>query len=170
MYLDTQTGFLFEKRDNEAIDPWGHHILTVPAAYVPTLKWFSAFPPTNDVGVPGDYCIAWAGFANYGIEPSLYGPKQTYGWPELGSGPDTIIDPLYAADVLPVGLLDEGTTLAFSTSTQIIVTGLADEYILAIPTLLDADEEVLQIGLASGPTQTPMDINPAYTSIDVHTV
>lgn len=169
-YVDVQTNFLYQKRANNQIDPWGHHILKIADAYVNTLKWFSTFPPTNDFGVTGDYCIQLGGWANYGLEPSIYGPKQAYGWPEIGIGPDTQLDPLYAGTVLSAGLTDEGDELLFSNSTQIIVTGLDTEYILAIPTLLGAGAVVPQIGLQAGPVQVPMPLNPMYPATDTHMV
>jgi hypothetical protein len=134
------------------------------------LKWFGSSVPTNDFGVTGDYCLAWAGYANYGIEPSIYGPKAAYGWPEVGTGPNTDIDPAYAGYVLPAGLSDEGTPTALSASSQLVVTGLLEEYILAIPVPLLANTAVSQIGLAAGPVQVPVAPDPLYTSTDVHAV
>lgn len=170
VYMDVQTRFLYQKRAYSQIDPWGHYLYEVPEPYADTLKWFSTFAPSNDFGMPGDYCLQLGGWANYGLEISLYGPKAAYGWFELGSGPDTVIDPLYQKTALPVGLSDEGDAVAYSTSTQIIVGGLIDEYILAIPTLLDGGTTVPQLGLLSGPVQVSVPLNPLYSATDVHTV
>lgn len=169
-YMDVQTGFFYVKRSNNDVDPWGDYLLQIPVAYQPALKWFSAYAPTNDFGVTGDYCIALAGYANYGTEPSLYGPKAAYGWSEIGEGPSVSIDPVYAGAVLSAGLTDEGAALPFSTSTQLVVIGLLDEYILALPVLDDAGTPVSQLGLPAGPVQVPMPLNPLYTANNEHTV
>ena len=65
LYLDTLTAFLYSKRSAQGTDPWGHYLFQVPATYINTLKWFSAAPPTDDIGVPGDYCLAWKGWSNF---------------------------------------------------------------------------------------------------------
>ncbi len=173
MYIDVQTWFLYSKRsaDNQGdVDPWGHYLFVVPTAYRATLKWFSAYAPGNDIGGPGDYCLLWGGWSNYGIQPSIYGPKQTATWPENGEGPDTVVAALGAGTVLQVGLDGEGPALADSSSTQLIVVGLTDEYILAIPVGAAAGDPVEQLGLQSGPANITADINPLYTAEDQHAV
>lgn len=170
LYLDTQTNFLYVKREAEDTDPWGNYLFQVPAQYAPTLKWFSAAAPTNDFGLTGDYCIQWSGYNNYGTVPSLYGPKAAYGWTEIGEGPGAIIDPTYAGYALPAGLSDEGAPLAFSSSSQLIVAGLLDEYILAIPVITDGGTVLSQVGLPAGPVQVPMNLNPQYTAVNEHAV
>lgn len=170
LYMDVQTKFLYEKRTSNDLNPWGNYLFAVPDAYADTLKWFSAFPPTNNFGVTGDYCIQWAGYSNYGTEPSLYGPKAAYGWSEIGTGPDTEVDPTYAGYTLPAGLSGEGDATAFSSSTQEIVVGLLDEYILAMPVTLSAGTPVSQLGLPAGPVQVPMNLNPLYNAANQHTV
>ena len=57
LYVDTQTFFLYGKRESEGTDPWGHYLFQVPAAYQSGLKWFSSYLPGADVGVAGDYCL-----------------------------------------------------------------------------------------------------------------
>ena len=60
LYIDVQTWQLFNKRSTTAsddIDPWGHYLFVVPLAYRTALKWFNSYPPTNDIGQIGDYCI-----------------------------------------------------------------------------------------------------------------
>ena len=167
LYVDTQTWQLFNKRFAEAgVDPWGHYLFIVPPTYRTTLKWFSAYPPGDDIGVNGDYCLAWAGWANYGLQPSIYGPKALGTWPENGNGPNTTIAALGAGTVLPVGLLDEGSAITYATSSQLIVVGLLDEYILAVPATANAGDPVSQLGLQSGPALVPVTLNPLYTATD----
>lgn len=169
IYIDTQTWFLYNKRA-KGLDPWGHYLFMVPAAYQSTLKWFSAAIPGNDVGIPNDYCLAWSGFANYGMQPSMYGPKQISGWSEVGDGPGTQIDAAYPNVTLPAGLSDEGPAAPYSVSTQLIVIGLADEYILSIPVTAGAGIPVSQQGLRSLPVGVPVIVNPLYTAEDNHGV
>lgn len=173
LYIDTQTWFLYEKRstDNAGdVDPWGHYLFQVPTAYRTTLKWFSAIPPGDDLGVVGDYCLLWGGWSNYGLQPSIYGPKQTTSWPENGVGPDQTIAALGAGTVLPVGLSDEGAAINESVSTQLIVLGLDSEYILAIPVTTTAGSPVSQLGLQSGPAQVTVSLNSLYTAEDEHAI
>ena len=167
LYIDTQTWQLFNKRFAEAgIDPWGHYLFVIPNTYRTNLKWFNVYPPGDDIGANGDYCLLWAGWANYGMQPSIYGPKANGSWPENGVGPNTTIVALNAGTVLPVGLLDEGSPVTYSTSTQLIVAGLLDEYILAIPATAAAGDPVSQLGLQSGPALVPVTTNPLYTATD----
>lgn len=171
LYIDVQTWFLYEKRavgPGDDVDPWGHYLFQVPATYRTTLKWFSSYPPQNDVGVTGDYCLLWAGWQNYGMQPSIYGPKQATGWPENGNGGTVPIAAAGAGTVLPVGLLDEGAPIPYSTSTQLIVVGLLNEYILAIPVAANAGDPVTQQGLQSGPAAVVVTLNPLYTAEDQH--
>lgn len=171
LYIDVQTWSLFTKRSSDAggdVDPWGHYLFTVPLAYRTQLKWFSAFPPTNDVGVAGDYCLAWAGLGNYGLQPSIYGPKQAFGWPENGEGGTLPIAAAGAGTVLQVGLTDEGPSLPDSSSTQLIVAGLTSEYIIPVPVTANAGDPVTQLGLQSGPANVAVTINPLYTAEDEH--
>ena len=124
--------------------------------------------PDDSIGVAGDYCLLWAGYSNYGMQPSVYGPKQATGWPENGNGGTVLIAAVNAGTVLPVGLLDEGAPIPYSTSTQLIVVGLTDEYILAVPVAANAGDPVTQQGLQSGPVAVPVTLNPLYTAIDEH--
>lgn len=172
LYIDVQTWFLYNKRSAAAgddVDPWGHYLFQVPTAYRTALKWFSSSAPTADIGAPGDYCLLWGGWSNYGMQPSIYGPKQATEWPENGNGPSL---PIAAPGntVTPVGITGEGATLPESNSTQLIVVGLVDEYILPIPVTDGAGSPVVQLGLQSGPAQVPVTINPLYTAEDQHTV
>ncbi len=172
LYIDVQTWFLYNKRSAAGgeIDPWGHYLFQVPATYRTALKWFSAYAPGDDIGVAGDYCLLWGGWANYGMQPSFFGPKQATSWPENGNGPDTSIAVAGAGTVLQVGLSDEGAALTDSSSTQLIVVGLVDEYILGIPVMANAGDPVSQVGLQSGPANVVVTINPIYTAEDEHAV
>lgn len=173
LYVDVQTWFVYNKRSSDAggdVDPWGHYLFQIPLVYRTQLKWFSAYAPGNDIGVTGDYCLLWAGFANYGMQPSIFGPKQLSGWPENGTGGTLPIAVAGAGTVLPIGLSDEGATLPMSTSTQLIVIGLADEYILPVPVTANAGDPVMQQGLQSGPANIAVTINPLYTAEDEHSV
>lgn len=173
VYIDTQTWFLFNKRSAAAgddIDPWGHYLFQVPALYRTTLKWFSAFAPGDDLGVAGDYCLLWGGYSNYGMQPSIYGPKQATSWPENGNGPNVLIAAAGAGTVLQVGLSGEGAALNESNSTQLIAVGLVDEYILAVPVRAGAGDPVGQLGLQSGPVSVTVALNALYTAEDQHAV
>ena len=173
LYIDVQTWFLYNKRSSamgDNIDPWGHYLFQVPATYRTTLKWFSAYAPTNDVGVPGDYCLQWAGWTNYGMQPSIFGPKQATGWPENGDGGTVPIAIAGAGTVLPVGLSDEGAPIAYSASTQLLAVGLLDEFVIAVPVTANAGDPVGQQGLQSGPAAVTVNINPLYSAEDGHAV
>ncbi len=171
LYIDVQTWEVFNKRTASGdLNPWGRYLFVVPETYRTALKWFNSYAPGNDIGAAGDYCMLWAGWSNYGIQPSFYGPKQAAGWPENGEGPDLTIAALGAGTVLQIGLEDEGPALADSSSTQLIVVGLSDEYILPIPVSAGAGDPVGQQGLQSGPAAVAVDINPLYTATDEHAV
>lgn len=173
LYIDVQTWQLFNKRSTTAsddIDPWGHYLFVVPVTYRTQLKWFNAYAPTNDVGVAGDYCLLWAGWTNYGMQPSIFGPKQASGWPENGDGPNVLIAVAGAGFVTPVGLDAEGAPLVYSNSTQLIVVGLSDEFILPVPVSAAAGNPVIQQGLQSGPAQITVVVNPTYTAQDTHSI
>lgn len=173
LYIDVQTWNLYNKRSAAAgddIDPWGHYLFVVPVTYRTALKWFNSYPPGNDIGVTGDYCLLWAGWSNYGMQPSIFGPKQASGWPENGNGPDVLIAVAGAGTVLPVGLTGEGAALPESVSTQLIVVGLTDEYILPVPVTAIAGSPVTQQGLQSGPAAVAVTLNPLYTAEDSHAI
>lgn len=170
LYVDVQTYFLYEKRDAQATDPWGHYLFVVPEAYRAGLKWFSSYLPTNDIGVDGDYCLLWAGFDNYGVQPSICGPKAAGAWPESGTGPTLLLDPAYAGFSLPAGMTDEGLPIAFSASWQLVVAGLDTEYILAIPVSQLPNTPTDEVGLQAPPAVVPVAVNPLYSAVDKHAV
>lgn len=98
LFLDTQTWFLYTKRFTDgAQDPWGHYLFQVPVTYQNTLKWFSTSPPPNSVGVDGDYCMLWGGYPNYGLQPSIYGPRAGGVWPANPVAIVVALNPLYTA-------------------------------------------------------------------------
>lgn len=171
LYIDVQDWYLYGKRESESTDPWGHYLFQVPEAYRDTLKWFSASLPSSSVGVNGDYCLLWSGYSNYGALPSVYGPKVASNWPESGSGPNLLLDPAYAGYELPTGLTDEGAPIAFSSSSQLVVAGLVDEYILAIPVAQIPNSTVTDEGLLSFPIyMVDVVLNPLYSAIDGHAI
>lgn len=98
LYLDVQTWFLYNKRATDITDPWGRYLFLVPATYQATLKWFGSIPPMNDVGVNGDYFVLWGGYPNYGLQPSIYGPKAAGVWPANPVAVAVIDNPLYTAE------------------------------------------------------------------------
>jgi hypothetical protein len=170
VYIDVQTWNLYNKRAENNTDPWGSYLFVVPAPYRATLKWFNAYTPDDNIGIVGDYCLLWAGYSNYGMQPSLYGPKQVTGWPESGNGGTVPIAVAGAGTVLSVGLTDEGAPLPYSNSTQLIVVGLTNEYILAVPVTANAGDPVTQQGLQSGPAAVVVVLNPLYTAEDQHNI
>jgi hypothetical protein len=174
LYLDTLTWNLYEKRSNDAggdVDPWGHFLFVVPPAYRNQLKWFSTSLPDDSIGVTGDYCLSWAGFGNYGLQPSIYGPKNAIStWSESGNGPTIVIAALGAGFVFPVGLVGEGLQVAYSRSTQLIVVGLVDEFVLSTPVANTAGTSIGEVGLQSVPMPVTVTLNPLFTAEDQHAV
>lgn len=98
LYLDVQTWFLYNKRVTNDPSPWGHYLFLVPVTYQAQLKWFSSYPPTNDIGINGDYCLLWGGYPNYGLQPTIFGPKAAGVWPTSPVAVPVILDPLYTAE------------------------------------------------------------------------
>lgn len=97
-YIDIQTWQLYVKRANDKTDPWGHYLFAVPVDYQATLKWFSSAQPGDSVGVDGDYCLMWGAFPNYGLLPSIIGPKAAGAWPTNPVSPAIAYNPLYSAE------------------------------------------------------------------------
>lgn len=101
LYLDVQTWELYTKRSTDAsgdVDPWGHYLFIVPVTYQATLKWFLPSAPTSDIGVNGDYCLLWGGYPNYGLQPSIFGPKSAGAWPANPVAIAIILNTLYTAE------------------------------------------------------------------------
>lgn len=97
-YLDVQTWFAYNKRATDITDPWGNYLFQVPVTYQARLKWFGAVPPTNDVGVNGDYFALWGGYPNYGLQPSIYGPKAAGAWPAVPVAVAVALNATYTAE------------------------------------------------------------------------
>src|SRR4029077_5161760 len=87
LYIDNLTFQLFEKRCFHSLDDWGHYLFVVPSAYRNTLKWFGPNRPNDSLGGAGDHFLQWAGYDNYGMQPTIFGPKLIDGWPENGGDP-----------------------------------------------------------------------------------
>lgn len=98
VYLDVQTFFLYNKRATDITDQWGHYLFQVPVTYQAQLKWFGSCPPDNSVGINGDYFMLWGGYPNYGMQPSIYGPKAAGAWPANPAAVAVIINPAYTAE------------------------------------------------------------------------
>jgi len=175
LYLDINAFNLYEKRATDAgqdVDPWGRFLFVIPTTYRNQLKWFSTSLPDDSIGVTGDYCLSWAGFGNYGLQPSIYGPKNVSGtWPESGSGPNTTIAAAGAGFVFPLGLVGETLFgVVYSKSTQLIVVGLLDEFVLSTPVANAAGTPVGELGLQSIPTPVAVTLNALYTAEDAHAI
>lgn len=95
--IDVQTWQLFAKRPAVGTDPWGHYIFVVPVLYQTRLKWFTATAPTSDIGINGDYSLLWGGYPNYGMQPSIFGPKAAGAWPANPVLVAVALNPLYTA-------------------------------------------------------------------------
>ena len=98
VYVDTQTQFLYVKRSNGEVSPWGNYLFAVPVTYQNALNWFSSAHPTNDIGADGDYCLLWAAYPNYGLQPSILGPKAAGAWPANPAAVAVALNPLYTAE------------------------------------------------------------------------
>jgi hypothetical protein len=101
LYIDVLTFQLFTKRTTSSqagVDPWGHYLFVVPVTYQTRLKWFVPSVPTNDIGIDGDYCLLWGGYPNYGLQPSIFGPKAAGVWPTNPANPGVVLNALYTAE------------------------------------------------------------------------
>jgi hypothetical protein len=99
LYIDGQTFQLFNKRFGAAgPDPWGRYLFVVPPTYQIALKWFTASAPAKDLGVNGDYCLLWGGYPNYGLQPSIFGPKAAGAWPGSATPVAVTLNPLYTGE------------------------------------------------------------------------
>lgn len=98
LYVDAQTFQLFNKRSTSDVDPWGHYLFVVPVTYQTRLKWFASSAPTRDIGIDGDYALLWGGYPNYGMQPSIYGPKAAGAWPANPVAVAVTLNALYTAE------------------------------------------------------------------------
>lgn len=144
LYVDVQTWQLFNKRSaHDGVDPWGHYLFVIPALYRTTLKWFSSSAPKNDLGVNGDYCLLWGGFGNYGLQPSIYGPKAAGAWPANPVAVAVGLNTLYTAqDVNELGEGEVGSVVAVSHTGSVLETTLAT---IAVPASRFAVGDMLRI-------------------------
>lgn len=97
LYIDVDTWQFFTKRSTNITDPWSHYIFEVPVTYRARLKWFLPSAPTSDIGIDGDYALLWAGYPNYGVQPTIYGPKAGGVWPPNPVPGAVALNPLYGA-------------------------------------------------------------------------
>ena len=168
IYIDVVTWQLFEKRELDDRDAWGHYLFVVPSLYRYSMKWFGSGAPSNNIGVNGDYYLQWAGYPNYGMQPLIWGPRDFVGWPENGDGPGVTI--VVCDTVLPIGLSDEGTPLTDVQRSTLLALGLLDEYTLPFPVTADCGETVLQVGSQGSGTLVEVTLNTLYTAQDEHEI
>jgi hypothetical protein len=166
LYIDNLTFRMFEKRDINGLDDWGHFLFFVPPLYKYSLKWFGASAPDNTLGVPGDYFMQWAGYDNYGMNPLIWGPKLWTGWPENGDGPGTVIAD-QRTGVYPLGLLDEGPVKTDMMLNQLIAIGIFDEYVFRSRLQIRVIRFAAWYGFWS---VSGVDINALYTAEDRHAI
>jgi hypothetical protein len=169
LYIDNMTFQLFEKRSSGYIDDWGHYLFTVPANYRNSLKWFGQSGPDNSLGRTGDYFLQWGGYDNYGMNPTIWGPKLLAGWPENGEGSNSNVV-ITSADVLPIGLLEDGAVLTDTMPGQLIAIGLLEEYVIPLLVTASPNDPVTPVGVPSSGMLIPFDINPLYTAEDTHAI
>lgn len=136
LFIDILAWQLYTKRSNDSggdVDPWGQYVFAVPATYQAQLKWFGTMPPTNDIGVNGDYYLLWGAFGNYGLNPvSIYGPKAAGAWPANPAAIAVTLNPLYTAEseITMPALTTIPIELAPSAvGNNILVAGVANQTI-----------------------------------------
>lgn len=169
LYIDNLTSNLFEKRCTGGLDDWGHFLFVVPPIYTQNLKWFGPGRPDNNVGMFGDYFLQWAGYNNYGMQLTIFGPKLSVGWPENGEGSISGGGPtVTVAGVLPIGLQAEGSMLTDTAPNQLVSEGLVDEYVIPLPVTANPGDTVSQVGLESSGQLVLGTLNPLYTAEDEH--
>ncbi len=169
LYLDRLTWQLFEKRNINGLDDWGHYLWVMPSAFRSGLKWFGTSAPDDSIGVVGDYFLQWAGFDNYGMQPTIWGPKLWTGWPENGDGGTTGIASGHN-EVHRLGAADEGTDVVDKMLNQLIAVGVFDEYVIPFNVTANPGDPVLQLGVTGSGTLVIVTINPLYTAEDEHAV
>lgn len=83
VYMDSDTGDVYQKRAEGGLDPWGFPLFNVPALNRAATRIWSTFPPAPDQGATGDYALYWDLCAP-GLSPQLIGPKGVSSWPAPG--------------------------------------------------------------------------------------
>jgi hypothetical protein len=171
LYIDNLTFQLFEKRSTGKLDDWGHYLFIVPPTYRNTLKWFGPSRPHNTVGISGDHFLMWAGYDNYGMQLSIFGPKIIVGWPENGDGAGPNGGPqITETGVHQLGVENEGPYLTDMTLTKLTAVGISDEYIIPIVVTANPGEAVAPIGVPNTGHLVLLAINPLYTAEDEHAI
>jgi hypothetical protein len=171
LYIDNLTYQLFEKREVNDRDDWGHYLWVVPSQYRNSMKWFGPSGPANTLGRPGDFFLQWAGYDNYGMQLKIWGPKLVSGWPENGEGPGNTGTPVIAvSDVRSVGLMDSGPDAKDLSGTRLWAVGLMDEYIVPLSVTANPGEPVTPVGVPSTGQLVLLTTNPLYTVEDNHVV
>lgn len=169
LYIDNFTFQLFEKRSTGGLDDWGHYLFVVPSIYINTLKWFGPSKPTNALGRPGDYYLQWAGYSNYGMQLSIFGPKSIDSWPENGetSGGGTPVITMNE-DVHSLGIVGQGPDMTDVTPDTLIAVGLLADYNIPLTVTADPGEPVPPVGVQNTGQVVTVTINPLYTAEDEH--
>jgi len=168
LYIDVQTLNLFEKRSTGGLDDWGHYLFTVPSSYGNTLKWFGPSRPSNALGVSGDYFLQWAGYDNYGMQLTIFGPKLIAGWSENGGDTSSGGPVIAVTGVYPLGLSSEGSVLTDIALSQLIAVGLSADYVIPLTVTADPGNSVPPVGLPNTGKLVLVTLNPLYTAEDEH--
>jgi len=168
IYIDVLTFQLFEKRNPETLDPWGHYFFIVPLRFQQTLRFFGTSGPPDSLGSFGDYYMQHSGYPNYGMNPLIYGPRQQNGWPENATGPISLV--ISGNAILPIGMSDEGALLSDVQPMQLLMTGINNEVVYPAPVTAGTGDPVYQEGVQGSGVTTLVTINPQYTAFDTHAV
>lgn len=76
LYINIDTGDVYQKRRSGTVANWGNPLYAVPLALALVMKFFGDCEPNQDLGVVGDYYIRDIGAQR----PTLHGPKATETW------------------------------------------------------------------------------------------
>jgi hypothetical protein len=170
LYIDVMTLHLFEKRSTGRLDDWGHYLFLVPGGYRDTLKWFGPGRPSDSIGIPGDVFLQWAGYDNYGMQLSIFGPKLITGWPENGGSTGNGGLPILDAGIRQLGLLNDGAVLTDMMPSQLIAVGIFEDYIIPLLVTANPGDPVSPIGVPSTGHIVNVTVNPLYTAEDEHAI
>jgi hypothetical protein len=86
VYIDGNTGNLYQKRSDKGIETWGPWLFNVPGDYNGLCKWYGDGTPSYNTGADGDYALIWYDDDFSGF-PYLVGPRLNGSWTENGTGP-----------------------------------------------------------------------------------